>query len=122
MTDQVAADIKERLTFLGIGASEKALIGNIGHEVRRTLGIALDRFYRRVDETPALSRFFSNPAHQKSARHQQEKHWSRILDGDFGPDYVQSTKAIGNTHARIGLEPQWYIGSYGLLMLSLIHI
>lgn len=120
MTDQVATDIKERLAFLGIGATEKNLLNRIGHQVRRTLGPALDRFYRRVNETPTLSRFFSNPAHQKSARSQQEKHWSRILDGDFGPDYVQSTKAIGNTHARIGLEPQWYIGSYGLLLEGIV--
>lgn len=120
MPDQVETDIRERLAFLGIGAAEKVLISRIGQQVRQTLGPALDRFYRRVDETPALSRFFSNPLHQKSARTQQEKHWSRILDGDFGADYVQSTKAIGNTHARIGLEPQWYIGSYGLLLEGIV--
>lgn len=58
MTDQVATDIKERLAFLGIGAAEKALISRIGHQVRQTLRPALDRFYRRIDETPALSRLF----------------------------------------------------------------
>lgn len=120
MTEQVAADMKERLTFLGIGASEKALIARIGQQVRRILPPALDRFYRRVDETPALARFFSSSAHQNSARTQQEMHWSRILEGDFGPDYVQSTRAIGNTHARIGLDPQWYIGSYGLLVEGIV--
>lgn len=120
MTDQAAPDIKERLIFLGIGPSEKALIRRIGHQVKQTLEPALDRFYRRVNETPSLSRFFSNPGHQKSARSQQEKHWCQILEGDFGPDYVQSTRTIGNTHARIGLEPQWYIGSYGLLIEGII--
>lgn len=120
MTEQVAADIKERLAFLGIGASEKALISRIGQQIRRILPPALDRFYRRVDETPELARFFSSSSQQNTARTQQEKHWSRILDGDFGPDYVQSTRAIGNTHARIGLDPQWYIGSYGLLVEGIV--
>lgn len=120
MTEQVAADIKERLAFLGIGASEKALISRIGQQIRRILPPALDRFYRRVDETPELARFFSSSSQQNTARTQQEKHWSRILEGDFGPDYVQSTRAIGNTHARIGLDPQWYIGSYGLLVEGIV--
>ncbi|MCK9912630.1 protoglobin domain-containing protein, partial [Microbacteriaceae bacterium K1510] len=30
-------------------------------------------------------------------------------------------KAIGRAHARLGLEPRWYIGGYALITERLVH-
>lgn len=120
MTEQVKADIAERLLFLGIGAAEEAHLARIRPQALRVLGPALDRFYGRIHKTPTLNRFFANEQHRIGARNQQEKHWKRILEGDFGADYVESTRAIGNTHARIGLKPQWYVGGYALLIEGMV--
>ncbi len=120
MTEQVKADIAERLLFLGIGAAEKAHLARIRPQALSVLGAALDHFYGRILKTPALNKFFSSEQHRNGARSQQEKHWKQILEGEFGADYVASTRAIGNTHARIGLKPQWYVGGYALLIEGMV--
>ena len=39
-----------------------------------------------------------------------------IAEGQFSDDYVRAVRTIGQTHARIGLEPRWYIGGYAVVM------
>jgi hypothetical protein len=55
-----------------------------------------------------------------SAKTRQEAHWANLAGGNFDEAYVKGVTAVGKTHARIGLEPRWYIGGYALLMSDLI--
>jgi methyl-accepting chemotaxis protein len=55
-----------------------------------------------------------------SAKRRQENHWANFAGGNFDDAYVKGVMAVGKTHARIGLEPRWYIGGYALLMSDLI--
>jgi hypothetical protein len=48
-------------------------------------------------------------------------HWVNIADGNFNEEYVGKVRTIGTVHARIGLEPQWYIGGYAIILDHLIN-
>ncbi|WP_404339873.1 methyl-accepting chemotaxis protein [Sphingomonas sp. MMS12-HWE2-04] len=89
--------------------------------ITAVIGKALDRFYSRAQRTPETARFFSSAQHMAKAKAAQEKHWDHIARGDFDSAYYASTRRIGATHARIGLEPRWYVGSYALVVEELIH-
>ncbi|WP_253190568.1 globin-coupled sensor protein [Sphingomonas sp. LM7] len=89
--------------------------------VRAVIGKALDRFYARAQRTPETARFFSDTAHMAKAKAAQEKHWDHIASGDFDSVYFESTRRIGSTHARIGLEPRWYVGSYAIVVEELVR-
>jgi hypothetical protein len=39
-----------------------------------------------------------------------------IATGKFDQDYIDGVTRIGKVHAKLGLEPQWYIGGYSLIM------
>jgi methyl-accepting chemotaxis protein len=34
------------------------------------------------------------------------------IQGDFDDAFMKGVMAVGHAHARIGLEPRWYIGGY----------
>ena len=55
------------------------------------------------------------------AQSRQARHWGVISEGQFGDEYARGVRAIGETHARLGLEPRWYIGGYALVLEQLIH-
>ncbi|MEF2551622.1 methyl-accepting chemotaxis protein [Aurantimonas sp. A2-1-M11] len=55
-----------------------------------------------------------------SAKQRQERHWDTIAQGKFDETYVQAVSTVGKVHARLGLEPRWYIGGYALILESLI--
>ena len=81
---------------------------------------SLEAFYDAVRKVPALMSFFSNESHLQSAKKLQEHHWGILASGMFDSKYVEGVTTIGKAHARIGLEPRWYIGGYAVLLEQLI--
>ncbi len=89
--------------------------------VRAVIGKALDRFYERAKQTSETAAFFDGQAHMDRAKAAQEKHWSHIASAEFDSSYYESARRTGATHARIGLEPRWYVGSYAIVVEELVH-
>jgi len=86
------------------------------------MDVALTVFYEKIKITPEVQKFFSSQNMMQSAQSLQEKHWAVIASAKYDADYLNSINRIGQTHARIGLEPRWYIGGYALVLEQLIHI
>ena len=114
-------DISGRLEFLGIDNGCAENIRALKTLIERELPKGLDRFYDRVRQTPETRKFFSSDDHMRGAKSAQIGHWESILTGRFDETYVQRVRTIGSVHARIGLEPRWYIGGYGVVIEHLVH-
>lgn len=116
-----SVDLEARLDFLKLDADAQARLQRIVAGVQESVSAALTEFYARIATIPQLRRHFADDAQSNRARSSQEQHWSRILTAEFGDDYAQSVRRIGAVHARIGLEPRWYIGGYGLVLDHIIR-
>lgn len=112
---------RKRLEFLGLDEGQKTLLKSLQPLVGDAIGPALDAFYKKVKSTPETARFFREDAHMNAAKGRQASHWDVISAGKLDEDYVASVTTIGKTHARIGLEPRWYIAGYALVLEQLIH-
>eukprot|EP01037_Dinobryon_pediforme_P006996 gene6996-7065_t len=88
----------------------------------QSMHAALGVFYEKLKVTPEVRKFFNDERHMVSAQDRQEKHWSIIADAKFDSEYLEGILRVGKTHARIGLEPRWYIGGYALVLEQLIHV
>ena len=115
-----ASNLARRLEFMQIDAESCESIRSLKAVVERELPVALDKFYQQLRKTPEASRFFSSEEQIKRSRVAQSSHWTSISNGDFNEDYMHKVRTIGTVHARIGLEPQWYIGGYSLILEHLI--
>lgn len=113
--------LDERLAFMNMGEMARAQLRKLKPVVDRAIGRALAVFYDKVRATPQTRKFFSTEQHVEAAKSAQIKHWGRIVEGSFGDAYAASVRTIGKTHARLGLEPRWYIGGYSLVLEELIH-
>jgi methyl-accepting chemotaxis protein len=112
--------IHERMSFMALDGQACAELKRIRPLIERELPRALEVFYAQVRAYPETLRFFRGEPHIQSAKSRQESHWGRIAAADFGEDYARGVKIIGETHARIGLEPRWYIGGYARVLDGLI--
>lgn len=90
--------------------------------VRAALPGVLEEFYGHVRAWPQVARHFGGESVMNMAKSKQIEHWSIILRGDFSQEYVNSVRRIGQTHARIGLEPRWYIAGYSFIMERVIAL
>jgi methyl-accepting chemotaxis protein len=115
------SQLNDRLHFLGLGAEERARLGSLQPLIKTAIGPALDDFYARAKSHPETARFFANDAHIAHAKQKQEAHWSLISSGKLDNHYVEAVSTIGRTHARLGLEPRWYIGGYALVLEGIME-
>ncbi|NUS71715.1 MAG: globin-coupled sensor protein, partial [Ensifer adhaerens] len=122
-TEHAAAgtqDVAGRLNFMALDDAAKTSLKALKPILEKELKPALDKFYVKVKTTPETKRFFSSDAHIDRAKGAQVGHWANIVDANFNEDYSAKVRTIGLVHARIGLEPRWYIGGYALIAEHLI--
>jgi methyl-accepting chemotaxis protein len=113
--------LSQRLSFIGMDADARRSLAATRDLVEVALPKGLADFYNRVRAVPELRNLFSDEHHISAASSAQMRHWARIASGEFSADYCASVQRIGETHARIGLEPRWYIGGYALIIESLLR-
>ena len=116
-----STQMQQRLDFIGLDAKSLATLRGLQSFVAGAIGPALDVFYGKVRETPEVKRFFKDDGHMSGAQSRQARHWAVITEGQFGDEYAAGVRAIGETHARLGLEPRWYIGGYAVVLEQLVH-
>lgn len=114
-------NVSRRLEFMQLDAAGQESIRSLKTLVDRELPKGLDKFYAQLRQSPEVKRFFSSDDHIARAKGAQAGHWVNISNGNFNEDYVNKVRTIGSVHARIGLEPQWYIGGYAIILDHLIN-
>lgn len=113
--------IDQRLRFMNIDAKSRQTLRSLIPVVEQELPNILSAFYEHIRATPEVRRFFNDDRHMDGAKSGQVRHWGTITSGDFDSRYVDSVRVIGKTHARIGLEPRWYIGGYAMIIEGVIR-
>jgi methyl-accepting chemotaxis protein len=115
-----AQDQHSTLVFFGIDAKEFARFPGIAKSVARHAEGALDSFYDEVRRTPEAAKHFSSEAAIQHAKAKQIQHWTRLFSEPVDTGTFARSEEVGNVHARIGLEPKWYIGGYARLLERMI--
>ena len=113
--------LAERMSFIQLDDERCKSIRSIKHIIDRELPVALGMFYETIRKTPETRKFFKNDTHMVAAKTAQVNHWATISNADFDARYVSNVRRVGQTHARIGLEPRWYIGGYAIVVEHLIR-
>ena len=114
------SEIADKLNFVGMGKPQLLALAALKPLIDANVGPALDRFYSHATSKPETARHFRDPSHIKHAKQKQVDHWGLIATGKFDNDYVDGVTRIGKVHAKLGLEPQWYIGGYSLILEELV--
>lgn len=104
-----------RLEFMNFDQRSRQVLRDLQPLIRGHMNKALGSFYERLRSTPEVRSFFKNEQQIASAQTRQETHWDTLSDGTFDAAYEEKVLTVGRTHARIGLEPRWYIGGYAII-------
>lgn len=112
--------LKERLDYYGLADTPRSTLDGVGRALGRRLDAALDGFYRVIASRRELSAHFESPQQMGRAKQMQAEHWRAVFRDGVDSRFYQRATRIGNVHARIGLEPKWYVGAYGLVLDELV--
>jgi methyl-accepting chemotaxis protein len=106
---------------MGMDGAVRQALREAGPFIEDNLPKSLDAFYEVVRVWPETRRFFRDETHLKGAYDAQVRHWRQLARAEFDTGYVEAVRRVGLTHARIGLEPRWYIGGYSLVLGHLVE-
>ncbi|MDI7862180.1 globin-coupled sensor protein [Rhizobiaceae bacterium n13] len=118
-TENSDSALAQRLEFLELDEESRRTLQSLRPTVSSVIGTALDKFYAKVGKSSVVAHFFRDKNHMAGAKQRQVGHWEKLASAKFDSDYVDGVTAVGRAHARIGLEPRWYIGGYSVLLNEL---
>ncbi len=119
-TQNTGTDAPSRLAFMQITPATRQTLSEFWPHVQLALPEILDGFYRHAGSEPDFSRMIGTQTGR--LKQTQSTHWERLFSGRFDESYFASVRAVGQVHARIGLEPMWYIGSYNFVLARLSQL
>ncbi len=115
--------MEERLRFLNIDQNTISDLRIARDILEPAIDNMLDQFYSHLFTEPDLRELFVDQDVIDSARSAQRKHWMEALfSGKYDNAYFERTSQIGYAHARVGLSPNWYIGSYNQMLCQFIEL
>ncbi|MDO8381123.1 protoglobin domain-containing protein [Phenylobacterium sp.] len=115
------SDMRQRLDFIRLGARDVTALRGLRPLMQGAIPVALDALYERILAFPETARFFPDDAALSGVKNRQQSHWERIFEAQFDEDYAGAARRIGEAHARIGLNPSWYIGGYATVLQHLVE-
>ncbi len=114
----------QRKLFSRFDEADARLLVELRPVIERNADRIVDEFYSHLLDTGELRPFLADPATVKRLKLAQKRYLLSLTQGTYDESYGDSRLRIGQVHERIGLDPQWYLGSYGLhidLLLPTVH-
>lgn len=119
VTETSHSPLAQRLNFYHLNPNDSDF-ASIAKAMEKLVNPALDKLYSKVAATPETAKFFSGKPAMDRAHAAQASHWQKIFSMGLNDIYFAASKKIGDVHARIGLEPRWYIGGYATILEQVI--
>ena len=114
-----ANDLQTRLAFLRLDAEAIKSLRQVWPIIEPELDAVLREFYEHMfafEETARVIGARSRTEHLIAA---QKTHWERIFNDPSGDTFMETAKAVGHAHHKIGLTQHWYLGGYCFILNKL---
>ncbi len=118
-----SAERDARLRFVGFAEQDARLLREIGPLVEANSDRIVDAFYNNISAYPVLLDTISRAGSTvERLKAKQRGYLLEMFGGDYGEGYFNRRLGIGIVHNRIGLGPQWFLGSYALYSRMIVPL
>jgi len=108
---------RETRAFFELGAGDVEALRAMRPLAAAAVDGIVEAFYAHLLAFPHTRELLeAEPGRIERLKAMQRAHFLSITDGTFDEQYTESRLRVGNAHQRIGLEPSWYIGAFGLYL------
>ena len=114
MFGPVKEEFEERLAFLSLTETDRALLAGLGPLLERHADRFLSSFYRHLLSFDGTRHLLSDPAVKERLLTKQREYLLSLATPGFDDRYVEERVRMGEVHQRVGLDLRWYMGAYSL--------
>ncbi|MCH7685190.1 MAG: hypothetical protein IH899_00665 [Planctomycetes bacterium] len=76
----------------------------------------VDAFYDHLLRFEETRRLLADPELVKRLKETQREHLETLLEARWDEAFVDRRHRVGQAHADVGLEPQWFLGAYNMCL------
>lgn len=116
-------ELEQWLRFLEIDTQTIATLHDFVPRIALHMDAIMDTVYARIASEPKAAALFKTPHSMSRARELQKRHWlDHVFAGNFDKHYLETTRAIGETHYRVGVDLMFYKGAYSVLQIAVLDL
>lgn len=105
-------DIGRRLEFLDLEAADRERLRQLAPVYERCAEEFVESFYAHLFRFEETSTFLRDPQLVSRLKRAQREHFRTMLEAQWSAQYVEHRHRVGQAHADVGIEPQWFLGAY----------
>jgi two-component system NtrC family sensor kinase len=107
-------EAERRLAFLRFDAADRDRLAELAPIFEEHADDFVETFYRHLLSFPTTRALLADPEVKERLLEKQRQYLLGLATPAFDAAFVAERRAIGVAHERIGLDPQFYLGSYRL--------
>jgi len=104
----------KRLEFLEITDEDRKRLHSVHDLVIEHADSVIEKLYNHLMEHEQTRSFFADPEVLRRVKKHQRQYFLELTEGKVDSEYFENRFRVGDTHQRIELLPQWYLGLYSL--------
>lgn len=102
----------DRLAFLGLSESDAERLRELAPRFAERQNEFVEAFYRHLFAFAGTRRFLQDPQRLARLKIAQWDHFESLLRAEWDETYLASRRRVGDAHADVGIEPQFFLGAY----------
>lgn len=119
---KVEGELKKQLDMIHLTEGDLRVLARMQPLVQQEIESIVTRFYQNITNQDNLLAIIENNSSVDRLKQTLKRHIQEMFDGKVDADYVEKRKRIALIHAKIGLEPKWYMGAFQDLLQQMLSI
>ncbi len=113
-------EIDSRKQWLCLNNDDEEIISLFKPALQKSIDRVIEELYDHFLSMDVPRSFFPDEQTLNRVKQAQKAYFSRLVQGNFGKEYVEDRLKVGSTHFRIDLDPKWYLGAYSRIISLLL--
>nr|WP_318540903.1 globin-coupled sensor protein [Terribacillus saccharophilus] len=119
---KIEGELKKQLDMIHLTEDDLRVLTGLQPLVCAEIESIVSRFYQNITNQDNLLDIIESNSSVERLKQTLKRHIQEMFDGKVDADYVEKRKRIALIHAKIGLEPKWYMGAFQDLLQQMLSI
>ncbi|MFP7493918.1 globin-coupled sensor protein [Terribacillus saccharophilus] len=119
---KIDGELKKQIDMIHLTEEDLGILTGLQALVCQEIENIVSRFYQNITNQDNLLAIIESNSSVDRLKQTLKRHIQEMFDGEVDADYVEKRKRIALIHAKIGLEPKWYMGAFQDLLQQMLSL
>ncbi|QXE03272.1 globin-coupled sensor protein [Terribacillus sp. DMT04] len=119
---KIDGELKKQLDMINLTEEDLRILTQLEPVICQEIDKIVSSFYQNIMNQENLLHIIESNSTVERLKGTLRQHIQEMFNGRVDHDYIEKRKRIAFIHAKIGLEPKWYMGAFQDLLQQMLQI